>query len=94
MLHDYQATQFYHGLNREDSFYETEKNMRRSERRRVKKWPTVTEFWDMEEPQTFRLIAGAMADWRTFRRWFNKHLRSIDGSDFDFDKAALGKYAD
>jgi hypothetical protein len=35
MLHDYKETTFYHGINREDEFYTTEKNMKRSERRRV-----------------------------------------------------------
>ena len=40
MIHDYKQTTFYHGLNREEEFYNTEKNMKRSEKRRVKMYPS------------------------------------------------------
>jgi len=91
-LFDYQETTFYHGFNREDSFYYTEKNMRRHEKRRVKKWPTVEEFWASEEPRQFRLVAGEYSDWKTFRRWLNRHLRNIEGTDFDYDSECLSKH--
>ena len=54
-ISDYKQTDYYHGLNREDEFYMTEKNLKRPAKRRKKKWPTVEEFWTSEEPMTFRL---------------------------------------
>lgn len=45
-------------MNREDEFYLTEKNLRKPEHTRKRKWPTVEEFWALEQPRPFRLIAG------------------------------------
>jgi len=88
-LIDYKATQFYYGLNRPDEFYYTEKNMKKPERKRVKKWPTIDEFWKSDEPKMFRLMACDHADWRKFKRWFLKHLKSIENSDFDYDEECM-----
>jgi len=52
----------------------------------------VDEFWEMEEPKEFRLLASEQADWRKFKRWIRSHLRSIEGTDFDYDKIAMEKY--
>lgn len=73
-IHDYKKTDMYHGLNREDEYYYTEKNLRKPEKRRKKKWPSIEEFWNCEEPMQFRLMAGEQADWRKFKRWLRKHL--------------------
>lgn len=63
--------------------------MKKPERKRVRKWPTVEEFWDSETPARFRLLAGEQADWRTFKRWLFKHLRQIEAQpDYDYDKIA------
>lgn len=88
-LIDYKATQFYYGMNRPDEFYYTEKNMKKPERKRVKKWPTIDEFWKSDEPKMFRLMTCDHADWRKFRRWFLKHLKSIENSDFDYDEECM-----
>ena len=68
--------------------------MKRHEKRRVKKWPSVTAFWEIEEPIEFRLLAGEQADWRKFKRWFNRHLRGIEGSNFDYDTECMAKHED
>jgi hypothetical protein len=74
-------------LNRDDEFYNTVKNMKRPEYRRKRKWPTVEEFWDLETPIEFRLLADDQSDWKKFRRWLTKYLRTIEGQpDFDYDK--------
>ena len=91
-IHDYKQTTFYHGFNREDAFYYTEKNMKRHEKRRVRKWPSVDEFWELETPIEFRLLAGEQADWRKFKRWLNRHLSSIEGSNFDYDTECMAKH--
>lgn len=91
-IHDYKQTDFYHGLPREDSYYNSPKNLRRSERRRARPWPTVEEFWRCEEPKQFRLLCSHLADWRKFRRWLRLHLRKMEDADFDYDAAALGKF--
>ena len=91
-IHDYKQTTFYHGFNREDEFYNTVKNMKRHEKRRVKPWPSADEFWELEEPREFRLLAGSQADWRKFKRWLNNHLRKIEGSEFDYDTECLAKH--
>lgn len=56
-LHDYKQTDLYHGLNREDHFYMSEKNMKKPDHKRLKKWPTIEEFWNCNEPKPFRLLA-------------------------------------
>ena len=91
-LHDYKQTDLYHGLPREESFYNSPKNLRRSERRRRRPWPTVDEFWSSEEPKQFRLLCSDQADYRKFRRWLRRHLRLLEDSDFNYDEAALGKF--
>jgi hypothetical protein len=93
-IHDYKQTQFYRGLNREEAFYYTYRNMRRPEKRRVKKWPTPEEFWNSTEPVPFRLLAAEQANWRQFRRWLMQALRKAEGSDFDYDKESLEKFED
>jgi hypothetical protein len=91
-LHDWKQTTFYHGYNREDSFYDTVKNMKRSDKRRVKKWPSTIEFWEIEEPKEFRLLSCEHGDWRKFKAWLRNHLRQLEGTDYDFDTEAMGKY--
>ena len=89
-LHEKKATTFYHGLNRADEWYETPKNLRKPDHKRKKKYPSPTEFWDSETPQTFRLLAGDEADWRKFKRWLLRTLRDIEAQPgYDYDTAAL-----
>lgn len=75
---DYKKTDLYHGLPREESFYTTEKNMRRPEKRRKKAWPTQDEFWATETPIEFRVLCNDKADWRKFRKWLRRHLRQVE----------------
>jgi len=49
-LFDYKQTDYYHGINREDDHYTSPKNMRKPLHKRKRKWPTVEEFWNSEEP--------------------------------------------
>lgn len=63
--------------------------MRKPERKRVRKWPTIDEFWTSDEPKMFRLMAADHADWRKFRRWILKHLKTIENSDFDYDAECM-----
>lgn len=94
-IFDYKKTDLYHGLPREDSFYTTEKNMKRPEKRRKRKWPSQEEFWELETPIEFRVLCSNKADWRKFRKWLRRHLHLIElDPEFDFDKMALEKYAD
>ena len=92
-IHDYKQTDFYHGFNREDEAYYSEKNMKKPEHKRRRKWPTIEEFWACEEPKPFRLIASDHADWRKFKRWLRVHLRKIEQDpSYDYDKEALSKF--
>jgi hypothetical protein len=89
-IYDYKKTTLYHGLNREDEFYLTEKNMRKPLHKRVRKWPSIQEFWDSNDPVEFRLLCSQHAQWRKFRRWLRKHLSKVEENpDFDYDKQAL-----
>jgi len=89
---DYKKTDYYHGLNREDDYYLTTKNLKKPGHKRSRKWPSIDEFWASNDPVEFRLIAGEQADWRKFRRWLRKHLQKIEESEFDYDKEALAKW--
>jgi hypothetical protein len=68
--------------------------MKKPEQWRTKKWPTVEEFWATEEPKPFRLLSSTEADYRKFRRWLRQHLRKIEDSDFDYDKATMEAFGD
>lgn len=89
---DYKKTQLYHGLPREDEYYTNARNLKRQAHKRIKKWPTLEEFWFSEEPQQFRVLCSDHADHRKFKRWLTKHLQQIEGSEFDFDKEANDKF--
>jgi hypothetical protein len=90
-ISDYKQTDYYHGLNREDEHYTKVKNLKKPVYKRLKKWPTIEEFWAGEEPVQFRLMASDHSEWRTFKRWLRRHLNSIEANpDFDYDTEALG----
>lgn len=93
-LHEYKQTSLYHGLNREDEFYNSAKNLKKPISRRCKPWPDVDEFWKSEKPVEFRLLASHLADHRKFKRWLVNHLRKIEGSNFDFDAESLARHQD
>ena len=88
-LIDYKQTDYYHGLNREDDFYLSEKNMKRPLHKRVRKWPSIEEFWASEEPKQFKLMASEAADYRKFRKWLRHHLRKVEATGFDYDKVTM-----
>ena len=93
-IFDYKQTEFYHGLPREESFYNTAANISRPEKKRKRVWPTVEDFWNLETPIKFRVLCNDKADWRKFRKWLTRHLRAIElDPDFDYDKIALETYA-
>ena len=71
MLFDYKMTDLYHGLNREDEYYNTPKNLRKPFHKRKRKWPSIQEFWESSEPQLFKLVCDDYADLRKFKRWFS-----------------------
>ena len=69
-LFDYKQTDLFHGLNREDEYYTSAKNMRKPHHKRKRKWPTVEEFWASEEPTEWKLSADEYSDVPRFKRWF------------------------
>lgn len=71
-LVDYKQTDLYWGFNREDEHYNTVKNLKKPIYKRVKKWPSYNEFWALEEPKPFRLMASEQSDWRKFKRWMRR----------------------
>lgn len=73
-LYDYRQTDFYYGLNREDEYYETKRNLKRPLHKRKMRRPTIQEFWESEEPKEFKLSADDQAQYRKFKRWLRKHL--------------------
>ena len=56
-LFDYKQTDFYYGINREDEYYTTNKNLKLPLHSRKQKYPTIQEFWESTEPKTFKLSA-------------------------------------
>lgn len=57
-MQDYKQTTFYHGMNREPEFYMKQDNIRKPEHKRIREWPSVDEFWKLETPIEFRLLAS------------------------------------
>lgn len=60
-LFEYKQTDHYHGLNREDEYYQSQRNLKRPFHKRKRKRPTVQEFWHSDEPFEFRLTADDQA---------------------------------
>ena len=93
-LYDYKQTDLYHGLNREDEYYTTPKNMRKPIHKRKKKYPSVEEFWKSTEPVEFKLTADEDADVRRFKRWFRSQMKTLVESELSFEERIMQKYRD
>lgn len=93
-LFDYKQTDLYHGYNRDDEYYTSAKNMRKPHHRRKRKWPTVDEFWELEEPVIFKLAADSNTDLRRFKRWFRAQLKVSAENEQSFEDKILEKYRD
>lgn len=93
-LFDHKQTDLYHGLSREDEFYMTPKNMSRAPHVRKRKYPTVAEFWESTEPQTFKLTADDQSEWRKFKRWLLLEVKKAKERTESFEEMALRKHKD
>jgi hypothetical protein len=51
---DYRQTDFYHGLNREDEYYD--KYIHKAPHKRRRKMPSIKEFWESMEPKEFKIF--------------------------------------
>ena len=91
-LFDYKQTDFYHGINREDDYYTSAKNLRKPFHKRKRKMPTVEQFWNSEESFEFRLTADEKADVGRFKRWFRAQLRAAMLAEKSHDEMVLEKY--
>lgn len=49
-IFDYKQTDYYHGINREDEYYTTKKNLSKPLHTRKRKYPSIEEFWTSTEP--------------------------------------------
>ena len=87
---DYRQTQFFHGLNREDEYYE--KYLSRPPLLRKKKWPSVEEFWSTTEPKEFRLSCQDQADYRKFRIWLRKFIAEQVEKPISFDEEVASRF--
>lgn len=93
-LFDYRQTDLYHGLNREDSYYVSPKNLARPPYHRKRKYPSVQEFWESTEPMPFRLIADDQSQWRKFRRWLLIEIKKAQERTESYEEMALRKHKD
>ena len=76
-LFDYKQTDYYHGPNREDEFYESADNLTQPLHKRRRRYPTIQEFWEDTNPKEFKLACDDQAEWRKFRRWFRRELQKL-----------------
>lgn len=76
-IFDYKQTDMYHGPNRDDDFYTTEKNLKKGLHSRKQKYPTIEEFWTSKELQPLKLAIDDQADHRKFRKWLRRQLTAI-----------------
>ena len=83
-MYDHKQTDLYHGLNREDEYYQSPKNLRKPLHKRKRKWPTIEEFWKSEEPIEWKVKADDYADVRRFKRWFRAELRKSMSQEKSF----------
>ena len=81
---DYKKTDFYHGFNREDEYYE--KELRKPPHKRRRKYPSIREFWESMEPVEFKIYSGDQADWRKFKVWLKKTVMESVNRKIPFDQ--------
>ena len=93
-LYDYKQTDLYHGLNREEEWYTSPKNMAKPLKKRKVKYPSVDEFWNSTEPVEFKLAADEQADLRRFKRWFRSQFKTLADTEDTFEERILKKWAD
>ena len=93
-LYDFKQTDLYRGLNRDEAFYTTPKNMRKPIHKRKKMWPSVEEFWNSTEPVEFKLTADEQADVPRFKRWFRSQMKTLSQTEQTFEERVLQKYQD
>ena len=93
-LFDYKQTDLFHGLNREDDYYTTARNMRKPEHKRKRKQPSVEEFWTSDEPVVFKLHASEKSDVKRFKRWFRAQIRRGLTHSEDFTEKVMAKHGD
>lgn len=91
-LFDYKKTDLYHGPNRDDEYYETDKNLKKPLHRRKQKRPTIEEFWTSTEPQSLKLCCDDQADYRRFKHWLKKQLGSITPESQSFNEKYAKKF--
>ena len=91
-LFDYKKTDLYYGLNREDAFYQTDKNLSKMLHKRKQKRPSLEDFWLSEEPQELKLACDDQADWKKFRRWLRKTVADREKLGGDFTSECEAKY--
>lgn len=64
--------------------------MRKPLHKRSRKWPTIDDFWNSDQPVFFRMIASDQSNWRAFRTWLRRHMRKIEEDpSFDYDTEVL-----
>lgn len=93
-MYDFKATQAYWGMNREDDYYDNDKNWRRPPHKRKLRRPTVEEFWASSEPFKFRIATDPHVDLIGFRRWMRKQLDSITPETKSFSEIHTPLYKD
>ena len=93
-LFDHKETDLYHGMNREDSFYTRPSNMARAPHKRCRKYPNVQEFWESNEPHSFKLTADDQSDWRKFRRWLLLEINRAKLRTESYEEMAFRKHRD
>ena len=91
-LYDYKQTILFHGVNREEEYYASARNLRKPIHKRKRAWPTVEEFWNSEEPHEFRLCADEQAQLKKFRYWFRTQLAAAQASKTSFEERVLAKH--
>lgn len=91
-IFDYKQTTLYHGLNREDEYYDTLKNLRKPPQSRKRKWPSLEEFWESEEPKPFRFIADDKGEWRKFVRYLRKDIERRETMGGSYEEESLEKF--
>ena len=91
-IFDYKQTVLYHGLNREDEYYNKPNNLRKPFHKRKRKWPYVAEFWSSTDLHEFRFVCDDRADYRKFKRWLRQQLARASEMTQSYDEMVSAKH--
>lgn len=90
LIYDWKLTQEFGGQPLPGYDYENQNHLRPRQRKRV--FPTEKEFWDFDERVEFYVNCTEYAEFRKFKYWFYREVRSAEADSKSFEEKCFDKF--